>query len=109
MAKRRIRSEYRSWVRGVLVLGLWAVVVVPVPAQTISDASTHDRIKVGDAPIAAAFDGENIWVVNDGSNSVTKVRASDSTVLGTYSVGLSSKRSLRRHSSLDIGLGQSLR
>jgi len=35
-----------------------------------------------------AFDGANIWVTNSGSVSVTKLRASDRTVLGTYNVGL---------------------
>jgi YVTN family beta-propeller protein len=34
-----------------------------------------------------AFDGANIWVTNGGSNSVTKLRASDGAHLGTFSVG----------------------
>ncbi len=35
-----------------------------------------------------AFDGDNIWVTNSSvsSNSVTKLRASDGTVLGTFPV-----------------------
>ena len=33
-----------------------------------------------------AFDGANIWVKFD-SNTVTKLRASDGVVLGTYAVG----------------------
>ena len=33
------------------------------------------------------FDGTNIWVANSGSNNVTKLRASDGTILGTYTVG----------------------
>ena len=34
-----------------------------------------------------AFDGANIWVANGNSNSVSKLRASDGTTLGTFSVG----------------------
>jgi DNA-binding beta-propeller fold protein YncE len=34
-----------------------------------------------------AFDGASIWVGNIGSNNVTKLRASDGTVLGTFPVG----------------------
>ena len=35
----------------------------------------------------AAFDGENIWIAHNHENTVTKMRASDGTVLGTYDVG----------------------
>jgi len=34
-----------------------------------------------------AFDGANIWVANNGSNNVMKLRASDGAVLGTFTVG----------------------
>ena len=34
-----------------------------------------------------AFDGANIWVSNSESNSVSKLRASDGSIVGTYSVG----------------------
>ena len=44
---------------------------------------------VGSIPLGICFDGENIWVANNGSANVTKVRVSDGTVLGTYSVGAS--------------------
>ena len=44
-------------------------------------------IVVGTQPTAIAFDGANIWVANYGSNNVTKLRASDGTILGTYAVG----------------------
>jgi hypothetical protein len=42
---------------------------------------------VGTNPIGVAFDGANIWVANQSSNNVTKLRANDGSVLGTYSVG----------------------
>jgi DNA-binding beta-propeller fold protein YncE len=34
-----------------------------------------------------AFDGANIWVTNQDSNNVTKLRASDGLNLGTFAVG----------------------
>ena len=42
---------------------------------------------VGSAPYGVAFDGANIWIANNGSNTVTKLRVSDSAVQGTFSVG----------------------
>jgi hypothetical protein len=36
-----------------------------------------------------AFDGSNIWVVNNFRNTVTKLRASDVTNMGTFAVGSS--------------------
>ena len=38
-------------------------------------------------PNGIAFDGANIWVSNWGSNNVSKLRASDGALLGTYAVG----------------------
>jgi len=34
-----------------------------------------------------AFDGKNIWVANENSNNVMKVKATDGAVLGTFNVG----------------------
>jgi DNA-binding beta-propeller fold protein YncE len=39
---------------------------------------------VGDAPHGIAFDGANIWVTNSGGGSVTKLRANDGTVVGSF-------------------------
>ncbi len=44
---------------------------------------------VGFLPSALAFDGVNIWVGNDGDNTVSKLRASDGALLGTFTVGSS--------------------
>src|SRR5580704_10791719 len=38
-------------------------------------------------PFGVAFDGANIWVANAFSNTVTKLRASDETLLGTFAAG----------------------
>jgi hypothetical protein len=43
--------------------------------------------RVGIQPTGILFDGENIWVSNNSSNSVTKLRASDGADLGTFRVG----------------------
>jgi len=38
-------------------------------------------------PTGIAFDGQNMWVVGTGSDSVVKIRACDGEVLGTFKVG----------------------
>src|SRR5205823_2985834 len=50
-------------------------------------ANRVTQFKVGTRPITVAFDGGNMWVVHNGSNSVTKLRVSDGAVLGTFLVG----------------------
>jgi sugar lactone lactonase YvrE len=40
------------------------------------------RVAVGLGPIGVAFDGANIWVTNQGSSNVTKLRASDGACAG---------------------------
>src|SRR5580704_13871703 len=42
---------------------------------------------VGNEPIGLAFDGANIWSANYGANTVTKARANDGQVLGTFNAG----------------------
>jgi len=42
---------------------------------------------VGNGPSGICFDGTNIWVTNRWDDTVTKLRASDGTNVGTYSVG----------------------
>ena len=39
---------------------------------------------VGTYAYGVAFDGANIWVANNGSNNVTKLRASDGALQGTF-------------------------
>ena len=45
------------------------------------------KFDVGSQPTGVAFDGANIWVSNNSSNSVTKLRASDAMDLGTFRTG----------------------
>ena len=55
------------------------------PPSTFSGTSlAHQDFAVGSGPQQLAFDGYNIWVVNQGDGTLTKLRASDGIVLGTY-------------------------
>src|SRR5437868_7019471 len=51
------------------------------------NANRTTNLSVGTSAFGVAFDGASLWVANDGSNSVTKLRASDGIVLGTFAVG----------------------
>ena len=51
------------------------------------NANLTTTIPVGPNPQGAAFDGANIWTASWSDNTVTKVRANDCTVLGSFSVG----------------------
>ena len=42
---------------------------------------------VGSLPVGIAFDGQNLWVANEGADTVTKLRAADGSLVGTYPVG----------------------
>src|SRR5208282_5930396 len=42
---------------------------------------------VGTNPRGIACDGTNLWVANQGSNSVTKLLAATGALVGTYTVG----------------------
>src|ERR1700736_3546180 len=50
-------------------------------------ANQTTAFPVGSNPIGVAFDGANIWVANFSDNTVTKLRASDGSNLGTFAVG----------------------
>ena len=60
---------------------------LPATAGQRAGSYTVETFRVGLAPFGLAFDGANIWVANSGSDTVTKLRASDGVVLGTFSVG----------------------
>jgi hypothetical protein len=42
----------------------------------------------GSYPRGVAFDGSNVWVTNEIHNTVTKLRARDGAILGTFAVGV---------------------
>jgi YVTN family beta-propeller protein len=50
-------------------------------------SSQKDHLSFKGQLSGVAFDGESVWVTNHDSQSVTKVRAADRAILGTYPVG----------------------
>jgi hypothetical protein len=58
--------------------------VTKILASTGAVVGTYSA---GNGAISAAFDGANMWVVNQNSNTVTKLVASTGAVVGTYAVG----------------------
>ena len=48
------------------------------------DGKQAGTFNVGVGPLFMAFDGANVWVVNQGDQTVTKLRASDGKNLGTF-------------------------
>ena len=50
-------------------------------------AAWHLYLAAALIPVALAFDGANMWVANQGSNTVTRLRASDAVVLAMLPVG----------------------
>jgi hypothetical protein len=76
---------FRSLSCGVFLLYALIAIALPLAAQTIFDsAGTVPRFTVGASPVSAAFYGENMWVVNNGSNSLTKLKSDDGALVGTY-------------------------
>ena len=85
-----------------LVCIIWALVFAPAPvtATNLGEKASHGSFlnpetinllgtyPVGSAPRGLAFDGTNIWVANTGSGNVTKLKASDGALVGTYPAGL---------------------
>jgi len=67
---------------------LW--VIISPQARAISPQAADvvvQKFRAGNGPIGLAFDGANIWAVNQNDRTVTKLRASDGTNLGTFGVG----------------------
>jgi hypothetical protein len=56
---------------------------LPAAGTIVNFASTDSN------PVALAFDGANIWSINQSANDVTKIQASTVHVLGNYAVGTS--------------------
>jgi hypothetical protein len=80
-------SDFLALVARVAVLESAQGVTPPPPPPLpppIQEAGRLD-ISLGGSPQALAFDGANVWVANFGG-SVTELRASDATTLGTFPV-----------------------
>jgi YVTN family beta-propeller protein len=59
----------------------------PTVCGAAVSGSVLDTISVGQTPVAIASDGTHVWVVNNGSNSVSEVQISNDTVVRTIAVG----------------------
>jgi len=72
-----------------LVLGISGLFALPVAAQQVDAPDTIQTFPSGHGAWALAFDGANIWVTDYEvvAGSVTKLRASDGALLGTFRVG----------------------
>jgi DNA-binding beta-propeller fold protein YncE len=51
-----------------------------------SDGSLLTTVTVGNQPKGLAFGGESVWVANSADDTITKVKASNGSVLGTFTV-----------------------
>jgi len=51
------------------------------------EADWGSTFDVGDSPFGVCFDGTNIWVTNYGDDTVSKLLASDGSLVGTYATG----------------------
>src|SRR5262249_31445547 len=69
---------------GMATLGVF---ISSVLAQSKPDAFTIEAFPVGRCPRGMVSDGANIWVANLCDDTVSKLRASDGTLLGTFATG----------------------
>lgn len=63
------------------------MLVNPMQAALLKWYVGNKTFAAGSGACDLAFDGSCIWVANRGENTVTKLRASDGGVVGTYAVG----------------------
>ena len=72
-------------------IGVNSSVVNPLQVALLHwyDADLTTKFGVGVSPYHAAFDGASMWITNPGSGTITKLRASDGSTLGTFAVGTS--------------------
>src|SRR5437870_9753232 len=68
-----------------LSLGL-ASLSSPASAQQLDKPDLVQTFPAGSGPYGLAFDGDSIWVVDYDGDAMTKLRASDGTLLGTFPV-----------------------
>jgi DNA-binding beta-propeller fold protein YncE len=50
-------------------------------------ANTTTSFSVGNDPLGMAFDGANVWVANFDDGTVSKLRANDGSLQGTFTIG----------------------
>ena len=67
----------------VLAAALWFLLSKPEALRWVSAKMAGNQFVTGTNPFGMAFDGDSIWITNNGSNSITKLRASDGSCVGT--------------------------
>ena len=63
--------------------GMFLLISSILLLQLLTISALANKIVIGTTPYGIAFDGANIWAAND-TGTVTKLRASDGSTLGTY-------------------------
>ena len=77
----------------IIVSSLFVVFFSLAPANSAESAQSQPIVlqsmdfEVGRRPEAMMFDGNNIWVANQQSDNIMKLRPSDGTNLGTFETG----------------------
>jgi len=86
---RRLRtSVYRSRRAAAAVLALVTLAAIASQSGVRARPRPADTtIPVGRQPEGLVSDGRHVWVANNRSNSVTKIRSADGAVLGEFRVG----------------------
>ncbi|HET7451959.1 MAG TPA: S-layer homology domain-containing protein [Thermoanaerobaculia bacterium] len=67
-----------------------------------SGGAILQQVTMGNGPSYPAFDGHNIWVPNQGDNSLMVVRASDGSILKTFSAGNGNQNGLNNPNQADF-------
>ena len=81
----RVKELITSGLLGAVFATL--VMATASQAQTATDTKLAPAVPVGLGPEGVATDGSSVFVANQFSDTVTKLQASDSSVIGTYPVG----------------------
>src|SRR5437764_13368773 len=76
-------SKVRRFLFCGLLFGMVGGAGLSVRAQGVNMPIVQ-TLRVGNYPTGLAFDGANIWVVNEGDNDVMKLRATDGALLGNF-------------------------
>ncbi len=66
------------------MFGLQTISAKAVTKLRASDGLNLGTFNVGDGAAGIAFDGTNMWVVNNGDSTVMKVSPSSGSVVATY-------------------------
>ncbi len=67
-------------------IGIFLLISGILSLQILTISALANGISVGIAPYGIVYDGENIWITNYSKNNITKLRASDGSLAGTYAV-----------------------